>query len=528
MSTDRGKPAVASSRWSQFGSVILVVTLALIAGAGYPWIAQRFSAQIALLVPLGILGGAVVLVLMRRISVLVFLVVLYAPVELFVQKWLPGTIGSASRYVSEALLLIILIALFTDRLLSHRDWKRTPLDTPLLIFIGVGILSAMVNRVSPFVAVLGLRILLRYVLLFYLVVQIGLSRKATRRLIIAMLVVALVVIGIGLAQALIGPPLTEILQVQETSVGGRTLRGGVSSAVSYTHGRYIFSTLGRYDALGLYTVVILLLLLALYTYYPRRRGVLRWLVLATGICLVLTMSRTSWLGMYAALWSWALLSKKKWAIGLLFTLLLVPITLVGIAYFSPHLVRYYPGAELPQATLLTRALELFSPRYFEVSAYSGGRLFTLHFVGRRILEQAPLLGFGPGRFGALSATYFGFGVADLLGVEEWQVHLVNDVNWITILGQYGLIGALAFLMMFVALWRYARRMYNRLSDPLTKSMALACMGSIVAILVAGFLGPNFEQRAISMYVWLIAGLMVALARAEQRAAGIQKRDDNRQ
>jgi len=478
-----------------------------------------FSDRIALLVPLGILGGAVVLVLMRRISVLVFWVVLYAPVELFVQKWLPDTIGSASRYVSEALLLIILIALFTVRLLSRRGWKRTPLDTPLLIFIGVGALSAIVNQVPPLVAVLGLRILLRYVLLFYLVVQIGFSRKATRSLIIAVLGVASVVIGIGLAQALIGPSLTEVLYVSETKVGTTVLRGGVSSDVSLARGRYIFSTLGRYDALGLYAVVILLLLLALYIYYPRRRGVLRWLVLATGICLVLTMSRTSWLGMYAALWSWALLSKKKLVIGLLFTLLLVLITLVGIAYFFPHLVRYYPGAELSQASILTRALELFSPRYFEVSAYSGGRLFTLHFVGRRILEQAPLLGFGPGHFGSLTATYFGFSTADLLGVEERQVYLVNDVNWITILGQYGLTGALAFLVMFIALLRYARRMHGHLSDPLAKSTALACAGSIVTLLVTGFFGPNFEQRVISMYVWLIAGLMVALARAEQRAAG---------
>jgi hypothetical protein len=521
VSTVKVKPASASSRWSQLGLVILFVMLGPIIGSGYPWIAQRFSDQIALLVPLGIFGGAVLLVLLRRVSLVVFLVVLYAPVELFVQKWLPDTIGAASRFVSEALLLFILAALFTERLLLYKPWKRTPLDVPLFIFISVGVLSALVNQVPPLVAVLGLRILLRYVLLFYLVVQIGFSRKATRRLIVAMLGVASVVFGIGLAQALIGPSLTEVLHVAETKVGTTVLRESVSSGVSLARGRYIFSTLGRYDMLGQYTVIILLLLLALYLYYPRRRGILRWLILTTGICLLLTMSRQSWLAMYAALWSWALLSKKKWAIGLLPLLLLVPVTLVGMAYLFPHLVRYYPGSELVQATILTRSLEMFSSEYFEVSAYSAGRLYVLRYVGQRILQLVPLLGFGPGRFGSLTATYFQFSAAESLGMAEGQVRLVNDVNWISILGQYGLIGTLAFLVMFVALWRYARRMYKRLSDPLAKSVALVCVGSIVAFLVLGFFGPNFEQRVISMYVWLIAGLTVALARAEQRAVRIQ-------
>jgi O-antigen ligase len=401
-------------------------------------------------------------------------------------------------------------------LLSHKPWKRTPLDVPLLIFVGIGVLSAIINRVPPLVAAMGLRILLRYVLLFYLVIQIGFSRRATRRLIIAMLGGALLVMGVGLAQAIIGPRLTDILRMREARIGVQTVQ--TTSGVFEAKGRFIFSTLGRYDALGMYGVVILLLVLALYTYYPRWRGILRWLILATGICLALTMSRQSWLALYAALWSWGLLSKKKKrAVGLLLVLALIPAVLIGTAHLMPSLVRSFSPQTLNQASVLTRMLAVFSPEYLQTSAYRAGRLYVLRHVGERIMQLAPLLGFGPGRLGSLTADFFGFSTAELLGMEEWQVYLVNDVNWITILGQFGLIGTLAFLMMFVTLGRYAWRMYNHMYDPLARSMALACVGGIVAFLMLGFFGPNFEQRVVSMYVWLTAGLTVALARVGQRA-----------
>jgi hypothetical protein len=401
-----------------------------------------------------------------------------------------------------------LIALFADRVLSHKPWRKTPLDVPLLLFVGIGFLSAIVNRVSLVVAVAGLRILLRYVLLFYLIVQIRFTRESTRSLLIAMLGIASLVIGIGLAQAVVGPRLTNILRIQEARIGAQTIR--TNSGVFNARGRFIFSTLGRYDALGIYCVIVFLLLFAFYLYRPRWRGKVSWLMLATGICLALTMSRQSWVALYVALWSWALSRKRKWNFTLMLTLVLVLIILAGAALLVPSLIRTFSPETLHQATVLTRLFAVFSKEYLKTSAYSAGRLYVIRFVGERILERAPLLGFGPGRFGTLTADYFGFSTAKLLDMPRGQVRLANDVNWITVLGQYGLIGSLAFLAMFVALLRYAWWLHNHTSDSLSKSIALACIGSIVAFLVLGFFGPNFEQRVVAMYVWLISGLTVAL------------------
>jgi len=522
MRTMKFNAAAISAKWHQAGPAISVILVGVLIGAGCAWMFDAFSERLVLAVPLILLGGAALFIFMRRIKLFVFLIVLYAPLELFVQKWLPGDIGSASRYMTEVFLLLIFMALVVDRLLSHKPWKRTPLDIPLFIFIGIGILSSLINQVPFLAVILGFRILLRYVLLFYIVVHIDFDYVSARRLLIALFCVAAVVVGIGLIQALIGPPMTEILRIPEIKIGEHVVRS-IPGYFMGAHGRYIFSTVGRYDMLGMYCVVILLLSMALYIYYPRRRIMLGWLIALTGICLVLTFSRQSWLALYAALWTWFLVSsKKKWAVGLFFALLMGPMILFIAIYFSSDIVRFYKGDEGIHISALARLAEVFSSEYRGISAHYAGRLFVLSFVGARILELVPFLGFGPGTIGTPSAAFFGFSNAELLGMVESQVFLVSDVNWITILGQYGLIGTAAFLIMFAALFRYARRMYKRPSDPLTKSVALACQGSIVALLVLGFFGPNFEQRVISMYVWLIAGLTVALSHTGKRIASKRK------
>ena len=493
-----------------FISVIVLVLMGMLTGGGFLWLSQNISIQIALLVPFGLVAGGVCLIFLGHIRFVIFLLVLYAPIELFIQKWLPGNIGSVSRFASEALLIMAIVTLLFDRVYRGKPWLRTPLDIPFGLFISAGLLSALVNQVPLIVATFGFRILLRYVLLYYLIIQIGLNKGQIQLLLKWVLLMGAWVVGIGLIQAVVGAPVTRFLSVPATTVGDTVVRAAVTSGVSLAHGRYIFSTLGRYDAFGLYLTIVLLLAISCFLHFPQYKFVLRWLILLSGIALLLTMSRTSWVALYLAFCTIILLRRHPRDSRFLGGLLGAPIFLLVIAAIFPHLVRYYAGDELMQASVLTRMLEPLSRRYFEISAYSGGRLFVLFFIGQRILEISPLVGFGPGRFGSLTAGYFGYNAADFLGMDANRISLLNDVNWIVLLGQYGLLGTLAFALMLLASLGYAWRTYRHTSDPLTKSVALASVGSIVVMLIASLWGPNFEQRVISMYVWSIAGLTVAL------------------
>jgi hypothetical protein len=398
--------------------------------------------------------------------------------------------------------------------LGGKPWKRTPLDLPLLLLVGTGVVSAVFNQVPPIVLLMGLRITLRYALLFYLVVQIGYSTAQARRLLLYLLGMATLVIGIGLVQAIVGPPMNEFLRVSDIQLNDTTRR-----AIRFVmvHGRYIFSTLGRYDAFGIYALYILLIVLAWIINHPQRHRGWYFLGVATVIGLILSLSRQAWLAGYIALWVWAIAARKKWAALILLVLFAVPVLIVLLAFAFPDLVRYYSASEMGEITFVSRLLSSFSEDYIRVSSSAGGRLFVLREVSQRILELSPLTGFGPGRFGTLTASYYGYSNAEILGMTQGEVYLVYDVNWVTLLGQYGTIGVIAFLLVFRAGWYKAVSLYRTATDPFVRTVALAASGIVPAFLVLGFFGPNFEQRIVAMYPWLLLALVMTLSRHSSQA-----------
>ncbi|MCL5960464.1 MAG: O-antigen ligase family protein, partial [Chloroflexi bacterium] len=445
-------------------------------------------------------AAAMVAFILQRPRYLVYFLGFYTPFELFLIKWLPEMAGTVVRYGSEALLLLSLVAIVLYRLQQRRFLKRTPLDIPLLFFVGFAVLSALLNGIRSEVALLGLRILLRYVVLYYLVVNISLSRERVVFLLRGLLVVAFIVAMVGVLEGFVGDPAHEFLSVSEIRLGEVALRS-VSSGASTGRFRFVFSTLGRYDALGTYLVVFTVLAGTLGYHFPHLR---RWLVSALivfGLSLAMTYSRQSWLAVYMAGLAFAFLVRKRhpWGVPLLLSF---PVILVLIGLSFSHLLRFFPGS-LDEVSLIERALEPLSPQYQEVSLYQGGRMFVIRFVGERIMQQAPWLGFGPGRFGNLTAEFFGENAVELVTDNMAQASLVNDVNWIVVLGQYGALGTAAFLWMHVSMLYFAWRTHHRNKDPLLRAVALACILCIVSAFVLGFTGPNLEQRAFSAYVWLV-------------------------
>jgi hypothetical protein len=499
---------IISPTYERKRSVIALLggLLASLIYMGGTWL---LSGNLALFAGLTLPALLLGLLLIKHIRLAIAFVVIYAPVEIFVQKWLPDGLAMASRFVSEALLLGLLLAVIADRLLSGKPWKRTPLDVPLVLFVSIGILSAVVNELPPAVLVMGLRITLRYVLLYYLIVQVGFNRRQVGHLLVALLAMAGFVMAVGLLQAAIGQPMTEFLRIPDIIYSDTAMRP-LSQFVT-GHGRYIFATLGRYDAFGIYSLYIMLIVTAFMLHHRQRSNAWGWLAIASLVCLILSLSRQAWVALYVVFWVWAITGRRKWASVILLTLFVIPALIFLLALVYPEFIRNYSIPELSQATFASRLLSSFSSDYIRVSSSTGGRLFVLRYVSERILELVPLLGFGPGRFGTITAQYFGYRDAALLGMSQSDVYLVFDVNWVTLLGQYGSLGLVAFILIFWQAWRRAVWLYRRTDDSLSRSVALAATGIIPAFLVLGFFGPNFEQRIVAMYAWLMMALVVALS-----------------
>lgn len=452
---------------------------------------------------------------------LVYFLIVFIPLEEFLEKWIPrGIVYEGVRFGGEALLFILFLFVVLHKIRHRIKWYRTPIDIPFLLFLGAAFISALVNKSAPLIALLGIRPLTRYILLFYILTQLRVTKQFFIRCFALSLSMATLVATIGLMQTVIGSPLTNLLIPGDVVIGGETARAGLRHTLAPR--TYIFSTLGRFDTLGIFLLFFLLLAIGAFV-----MGNTKWRnrifpFLIVGIpALVLTFSRQSWLGFIVGIGIIVLISQKhefRRTRTLYFTGVIV--ASLFLLFAIPY-ARYFSGETIADVSVIERLLEPFSPRYLEVSRQYYGRLFVIFEVGGQIVKTVPIWGFGPGQFGSLTARFFNIPFWELVNVPEHAAKLINDVNWVTLLGQFGFAGTLPFLGMFLSLFWASRKRYREFKLGGIKGIMLAYAAMSLTYLVIGFFGPNFEVRQISFSFWLWGGLIMGLQTQTEEALWLQ-------
>ncbi len=450
-------------------------------------------------------------ILLENPTTLLYLMVLYLPFEEFVEKWLPdGPVLYVARFGGELLLLAALLHILAQKINRGDALRWSPLDVALAAFLVVAALSTAINDVSITVAGLGLRVLLRYIAAFYIVINLDIDTAMAQKMVRGLVVTATVVSVIALFQALIGASFTEFLLPSETVIGGQVVKEAVRGQLGER--TRVFATLGRYDTLGTFLTVVLLVSGGLYTRLNRADiRLIRVLWLFALPALALSYSRQSWVAVYVGGLTVVWFARRPRTLAAL--IVVPPVLVLTTALLFPDAVAY--SSDRAQVSLISRFLEPFSPEYLDISRNRFGRLYVLLEVGARIFERALWLGFGPGSFGSLTSRFLGFESGSLVDVPEGSAFLINDVNWITLLGQVGAVGLACFVWMLVRLGRTARRVAVGADHDFVRGLALGYVGLVVAFGLLGFFGPNFEVRQVSFYFWLLGGLVVALAHREK-------------
>ena len=428
---------------------------------------------------------------------------IFYPLEEFLEKWIPrGTFYEIVRYGGEFILLTLLVWMIITKSIILGRWKSTPIDLFLVFFLIFSLISTLINDLPLNVYILGLRPLVRFISVFYLIIQMGYNDVFARRFAQICLLVAGFVSVIAVLQSIIGMPITNFLLPKDVEVGGELVRAGVRQYLASR--TRVFSTLGRYDTLGTYLSVIILMVTSLYwARIFRKKKYFHYFLICAVPALILSYSRQSWLVSILGIVILMVLYRKYALLGALglFSIFAILITIIFLSSYS------YYSSDLVDVSFVNRLLEPFSLRYFEISRYSYGRLFVIVEVSTRILQRAPLFGFGPGNFGTLTTRYLGHDFSSLIDIRPESAYLVNDVNWVTILGQIGLIGTFFFGAILIIMILRSRKIFKFVSDPLMKGYAGALVAILVAFIIMGFFGPNFEVRQVSFFVWSIAGIV---------------------
>jgi len=450
---------------------------------------------------------AVMLVPSEKSKWVLFSLIIYTPFEEFLLNFVPAEIYFAARFAPLALLGGVLLGMLGRRFLRYgKAWHSTPIDVPLLAFCLLAAFSLVINRLPLEAGLLALQPLLRFIFLgFYFIVLADFKRRDGVLMVSALLAATFVEAAIGLSQSILGEPAWRFFAPKGGAFAGH-LVGGLTQEIQ--GGRYqIFGTLTRYNHFGALMGMAVLLALPFFQRHRNLRPILGLFLTVSLLAMVLASARAPWLGLLGGVWLMFALRRQLTAVVLPILLAIVLILTLDVLSEKS---RYFGTLGGPNS--FDRLLEPLSEDYLVVASRAG-RLFYLGRFPASVLAQnrrAFLLGFGPGSLGKRAMDIFGLNTLDDVGVPRQTQHLIVDVGWIYIFGQVGVIGLTLFLWMLLRLYRTTLALRRSSPDPFVQDLALGFAGLLAYFLLATLFNPLWEYRTVSLYFWVIAGILIKL------------------
>lgn len=491
-----------------------VAVIALFSLVGAALLLSIFvSPSIVLAIVVGVV--TVVMTFFRPTWTLGFLLV-YLPFEPFLLKWVPDDIYVYARFFSEILVYLIVFSTLWKLIVRDVQAKQTVVDIPFVLFIVVILASALINAVEPFNAALGLRQIIRFMLLFFATVYLAPSKRWIQIVLSSLFLILAIQIVLGISQAIVGQPLdTFLLPSERRTFGEITLTEG--TVQFWDPGQRVFGTLGRYDRLGTFMAFLMIIIVSML-YEPKMRAkygrYLTPLLIAAVPALVLTYSRSAWFGfvlgaLFIALW--AKRDKRVlWATGLVVATMFVYLSVTGLVV--NRLI------DVSDQSVTERFFEAFSAERWRGEYYGLGRVFWMVQTLTAVVPASPVFGHGPATYGggavaALSNTT----VYDELGLPfgVYGTEGYIDNNWFSLWGEAGTLGLGMYLWLYIGLFLLCVKVWRNSKNPQTRALALGVAGAMIAVGLNGFLATFLEVRTLAAYLWVFAGVIVVLAYREK-------------
>ena len=451
------------------------------------------------------------LVKQEKTQYLIYALLVWFPLESLILLYTPTRYYSYVKYFPEILIYGLFVGAWIYYFKkNHRLIPRQPVNKWLVIFLGVAFVSLIINHYNLFVWSLGVRQILRFVLIFFVMLFMRYPSDIWRKfLLIGGAMIGLEAV-LGLIQYALGGRIDQYLfSAQTVTVGGSSLLA--EAEMFWAPGSRVFATLGRYDRLGSLLALGLIVLFP-WKYYLKnnQQKIWYWSAMVVGaICLLFTLSRASWLAaFFGILVIGGIINQDKkvwWAVAVLF--LGVSAYLTGFALARNNLASI---TEKPNQSLAERVFEAVSYRAWRESYDGNGRAYFIINTPRRIIADKPFFGVGPGRFGGgVAAALLNTSIYDkyLMPFGIQNIYGQIDNNWFSIWGETGTLGLISWAMIFLTLIYMGVWVWPRLHHIDQQILAQGLVGLTVGIIILGFFGPYFEFRALMFYFWIVAGIV---------------------
>jgi O-antigen ligase len=369
-------------------------------------------------------------------------------------------------------LLFIIVFTWLVRASIYKElavFRHTSLHSPIALFMAVSLLATFIGMVIGRVGVAtGLFFNLKifeYFVIFFMVVNHVKEEKEIKTYIILILLVALLVNLYALYQV----PLGERVSAPFEGVQGEP------------------------NTLGGYLLIIISLTLALFLLrsFGQRTNLLIPLLVLSGVILMFTQSRGSWLGLIFMSVPFILLSPKR-----LFFIIGAILLVIILPYVAPESTKERFAGTFRPEPFFART-ERFMGIELDPSA---SERVTSYKKGFELWKKRPLLGYG--------VTGAGF----------------IDGQFLRVLVETGIVGVALFLFLLWRMTLFLWDTYWSVDDPFFKALSLGMLGALAGLIGHGISASSFIIVRIMEPFWFLMGLFAAyiLLRQEELEPEIVK------
>lgn len=443
------------------------------------------------------------------LAVLCFALV-YLPLEEFLLKWAPGgSLGYAAlRLGFEGVVAAAALALAAARVVGGLPLRATAIDVPLAAFCVLAAGSLFLSDGARLAGFLNLRVLLRYVVVFYLVSWLAPDARERRTLLVLLLASAALQAGLGLVQHFQGGasafwlPRTDLRAVGGVEHTFAAAAGGLEQGA-------VLGTTDHSVAFALYLLVAATLAGALYLTEAVRGARGKWLLAlvalaCAGLFFSYVRSCLFALVVTLALLAWRLRGGAPLRRLAPAAVLCVPLVL-GLLLFARFDEATFAREKETRVSPFASVAMLFTPEYRQAAESS--RLWVLRDVGSEIARSAGWLGFGPDQDNA-KRRLLDSGGASLHRLIAYRAF--EDVYWVALLAYYGFLGLGLLACVLVRLAPAALRAC-RAEDPWERASGQTLFALLVVLVPLGFLTPVLDFRTFAFPFWMLAGLVAGSA-----------------
>lgn len=432
-----------------------------------------------------------------------------------------------------------------------RAIPKTPLTWPIIVYWGIGVISAVYSIlfIGPklegyFPHLVALHFLRRieYMMLFFMAYDVVVKKKSLISSFIWTLAgTAFGVIVYGLGEKLLGWPA--FLTMNEQFAKGIPLRLPPTARIPSTFG-------GHYDLAAFVVLTIPILIASIFAAKKIwEKAVLTVLSLGLFLMLLLTESRTSFLVYLVGITATLIWYKKKWWI-----IPVILISFVMLNFVKGASDRFYKTfryndvivdlstgkpvgtlATLEGGTAVIKKSE--SPatenlptgsQYIGLppSASASGQIRTVSFTSVNLSSGSGEIATVSGSFLIQKALVYDISITTrlqaewpnaltafkrniLLGSGYSTLSVATDGDYMRMLGETGILGTLGFLGILLTAYVLFFKRLNTL-EGYEKAIVVGLFGGLTGLMFNGILIDVFEASKVAFTLWLLLGVATAL------------------